>query len=236
MTFHITSFILFVCITHTHVCRVDEFLSDNNGRHSSLRQQLAAINAELQRLEPANTDLHGSGNIAEDEDDPDALVRRVGPLPAGTEVHHVASTDARCPRRVPPQNAEHGVGRSYVRAFIFFPHPRIVSDNTLSSNDSPVGLGLQHPLAQTPLRHPTSSQTQSHNLMWTIFALIKFKRRLTEYLLLSLWTLIVHETEMEQAKAQEVAQDAIEHKVPRLLSGKERFHHQLQWRSKGRAK
>ena len=37
-----------------------------------LRQQLAA---ELQRVEPANTDLHGSRNIFEDEDDLDVLVR-----------------------------------------------------------------------------------------------------------------------------------------------------------------
>jgi len=145
-----------VCITHTHVCRasVDEFLSNNN-RSSSLLQQLAAINAVVGislRMKTISTHL---------------FVELAQP------VRHVASTDARCPRRVPPQNAEHGVGRSYVRAFIFFPHPRIVFDNTLSSNDSPVGLGLQHPLAQTPLRHPTSSQTQSHNLMWTIFALIK---------------------------------------------------------------
>jgi ATP-dependent Lon protease len=42
-----------------------------------LRQQLAAINAELQRLESANTDLHGSGNIAEDEDDLDVTYSSV---------------------------------------------------------------------------------------------------------------------------------------------------------------
>jgi ATP-dependent Lon protease len=48
-----------------------------------LRQQLAAINAELQRLEPTNADMHGSGNITEDEDDLDVLVRRVDALPAG---------------------------------------------------------------------------------------------------------------------------------------------------------
>ena len=32
-----------------------------------LCQQLAAINAELQHLEPGNTDLHGTGGVAEDE-------------------------------------------------------------------------------------------------------------------------------------------------------------------------
>lgn len=85
-----------------------------------LRQQLAAINAELQRLEPANADLHSGGNIAEDEDDLDVLVRRVDTLPAGTEVRRVASTEARRLKRIPPQNAEHGVVRNYVRTFFFF--------------------------------------------------------------------------------------------------------------------
>ena len=99
---------------------VDESLSKQQ-KALFLRQQLAAINAELQRLEPANTDLHGSGNIAEDEDDLDVLVRRVDTLPAGTEVRRVASTEARRLRRIPPQNAEHGVVRNYVRA-LALPH------------------------------------------------------------------------------------------------------------------
>ncbi len=101
---------------------VDESLSKQQ-KALFLRQQLAAINAELQRLEPANADLHGSGNIAEDEDDLDALVRRVDALPVGSEVRRVASTEARRLRRIPLQNAEHGVVRNYVRASIFFPSP-----------------------------------------------------------------------------------------------------------------
>jgi ATP-dependent Lon protease len=97
---------------------VDESLSKQQ-KALFLRQQLAAINAELQRLEPVNTDLHGSGNIAEDEDDLDVLVRRVDALPAGSEVRRVASTEARRLRRIPPQNAEHGVVRNYVSASFF---------------------------------------------------------------------------------------------------------------------
>jgi ATP-dependent Lon protease len=100
---------------------VDESLSKQQ-KALFLRQQLAAINAELQRLEPANPDLHGSGNIAEDEDDLDVLVRRVDALPAGTEVRRVASTEARRLRRIPPQNAEHGVVRNYVRTSVFLTH------------------------------------------------------------------------------------------------------------------
>jgi ATP-dependent Lon protease len=100
---------------------VDESLSKQQ-KALFLRQQLAAINAELQRLEPANPDLHGSGNIAEDEDDLDVLVRRVDALPAGTEVRRVASTEARRLRRIPPQNAEHGVVRNYVRTPVFLTH------------------------------------------------------------------------------------------------------------------
>ena len=109
---------------------VDKFVSKQQ-KALFLRQQLAAINAELQRFELAGTDLHGGGNIAEDEDDLDILVRRVDVLPAGTEVRRVSSTGARHLRRVPPQNVEHGVVRN-VRTSVFFPYPRIMSDTTLS--------------------------------------------------------------------------------------------------------
>ncbi|KAH9177262.1 hypothetical protein EDB89DRAFT_1902501 [Lactarius sanguifluus] len=51
-----------------------------------LRQELAGINAELQRLEPGNTDLHGTGNGVEDEDELDLLIRRVNTLPVGSEM------------------------------------------------------------------------------------------------------------------------------------------------------
>jgi hypothetical protein len=153
---------------------VDESLSKQQ-KALFLRQQLAAINAELQRLEPGNTDLHGTGSVAEDEDDLDALVRRVDALPAGTEVRRVASTEARRLRRIPPQNAEHGVVRNYVRTRTFF-HALCLtlrSAAATSSNGLPHCHGLHHPLAQTPLRGRTFSQTQSRNLMRTTLALIR---------------------------------------------------------------
>ena len=97
---------------------VDESLSKQQ-KALFLRQQLAAINAELQRLEVGNSDLHGTGNAVEDEDELEALARRVDGLPAGTEVRRVASTEARRLKRIPPQNAEHGVVRNYVRTSTF---------------------------------------------------------------------------------------------------------------------
>jgi ATP-dependent Lon protease len=99
---------------------VDESLSKQQ-KALFLRQQLAAINAELQRLEVGNSDFHGTGNVVEDEDELEALARRVDALPPGTEVRRVASTEARRLKRIPPQNAEHGVVRNYVRTDPFFP-------------------------------------------------------------------------------------------------------------------
>jgi len=97
---------------------VDESLSKQQ-KALFLRQQLAAINAELQRLEPGNIALHGTGNGLDDEDDLDALIRRVDALPMGSEVRRVASTEARRLKRIPSQNAEHGVVRNYVRTGAF---------------------------------------------------------------------------------------------------------------------
>ncbi|KAI9435506.1 hypothetical protein H4582DRAFT_654075 [Lactarius indigo] len=92
---------------------VDESLSKQQ-KALFLRQQLAAISAELQRLEPGNTDLHGTGNGVEDEDELDLLIRRVDTLPVGSEVRRAATAEARRLKRIPPQNAEHGVVRTYL--------------------------------------------------------------------------------------------------------------------------
>ena len=100
---------------------VDESLSKQQ-KALFLRQQLAVINAELQHLEPANARLHGSGNIAEDEDDLDVLIHRVDAPPSVTEVRRVASTEARRLKRIPLRNAEHDVARNYVRTCVFVTH------------------------------------------------------------------------------------------------------------------
>lgn len=151
---------------------VDESLSKQQ-KTLFLRQQLAAINAELQRLELGNSDLHGTGNTVEDEDELEALSRRVDTLPVGTEVRRVASTEARRLKRIPPQNAEHGVVRNYVRNGTFIIIVLFLTDlrtvlSVASSNGSPRYHGFPHPRARTPSRGPTSSPTQSRNLTQTI--------------------------------------------------------------------
>ena len=79
---------------------IDESLSKQQ-KALFLRQQLATINAELQRLEPGNTDLHGTVNGQEDEDELELLIRRVDTLPVGSEAWHVASSEARRLKRIP---------------------------------------------------------------------------------------------------------------------------------------
>ncbi|KAF8262462.1 Lon protease C-terminal proteolytic domain-containing protein [Lactarius quietus] len=164
---------------------VDESLSKQQ-KALFLRQQLAAINAELQRLEPGNTDLHGTGNGQEDEDELELLIRRVDTLPAGSEVRRVASSEARRLKRIPPQNAEHGVVRNYLEWLTSLPWtPDTASSETLTRSDF--------------LGHSKSQLDADH------YGLEKVKRRLMEYLaVVRLRALIAQEAEVEQAKAQEV--------------------------------
>lgn len=63
-----------------------------------LRQQLAAINAEL-HLEPGNTDMHGTGDGQEDEDRLELLIRRV-------DTPHGRRNTAHCFLRGPPPQAD----------------------------------------------------------------------------------------------------------------------------------
>ena len=131
----------------------------------------------------ANANLHGSGNIAEDEDDLDVLVRRVDALPAGTEVRRVASTEARGLKRIPPQCGARR--REELCAYLCFSYPRIVSDTTLSSNGLPLCLGPHRHLVRIPLQGPTSSPTQSRNSTRITLVLIKSSDGLRSTSLLS---------------------------------------------------
>ncbi|KAH9039667.1 hypothetical protein EDB85DRAFT_266355, partial [Lactarius pseudohatsudake] len=164
---------------------VDESLSKQQ-KALFLRQQLAAISAELQRLEPGNTDLHGTGNGVEDEDELDLLVRRVDTLPAGSEVRRAATAEARRLKRIPPQNAEHGVVRTYLEWLTSLPWtPPATASETLTRSDF--------------LTNSKSQLDADH------YGLEKVKRRLMEYLaVVRLRALIAQEAETEQAKAQEV--------------------------------
>ena len=181
---------------------VDESLSKQQ-KALFLRQQLAAINAELQRLEPGNTDLHGTGNGQEDEDELELLIRRVETLPAGSEVRRVASSEARRLKRIPPQNAEHGVVRNYVRG----PHLLVIFTLTCflqlewltSLPWAPTTAGSET-LTRSDFLGKSKSQLDSDH-----YGLEKVKRRLMEYLaVVRLRALIAQEAEVEQAKAQEV--------------------------------
>ncbi|KAI9459929.1 ATP-dependent protease La [Lactarius psammicola] len=164
---------------------VDESLSKQQ-KALFLRQQLAAINAELQRLDPGNTDLHGTGNGQEDEDEIDLLIRRVESLPVGSEVRRAATAEARRLKRIPPQNAEHGVVRTYLEWLTSLPWtPPAASAETLTRSDF--------------LANSKSQLDADH------YGLEKVKRRLMEYLaVVRLRALIAQEAETEQAKAQEV--------------------------------
>ncbi|KAH9056835.1 ATP-dependent protease La [Lactarius vividus] len=164
---------------------VDESLSKQQ-KALFLRQQLAAISAELQRLEPGNTDLHGTGNGVEDEDELDLLIRRVDTLPVGSEVRRAATTEARRLKRIPPQNAEHGVVRTYLEWLTSLPWtPPATASETLTRSDF-----LSNSKSQLDADH---------------YGLEKVKRRLMEYLaVVRLRALIAQEAETEQAKAQEV--------------------------------
>ncbi|KAH9039661.1 Lon protease C-terminal proteolytic domain-containing protein [Lactarius pseudohatsudake] len=103
---------------------VDESLSKQL-KALFLRQQLAAISAELQRLEPGNTDLHGTGNGVEDEDELDLLIRRVDTLSVAVKARrrkdlprmaHFVTQDSPCHR---PRNTH----------TIRFPHQLLDADH-----------------------------------------------------------------------------------------------------------
>jgi hypothetical protein len=107
----------------------------------------------------------GTGGVAENEDDLDALVRRVDTLPVGTEICCVSSIKARLLGRISVQNAEHGVVRNYVRNSTFLSHPSFLSDTTLCCfcrlNGSPHCHGFHHPLHAPSYRSPTSQCSYS---------------------------------------------------------------------------
>ena len=95
---------------------VDESLSKQQKAFLLFRRLLSAINAELQHFDPKNTDPDGTGHVTEDEYELGLVIYRVNSLPAGSEARHApTTTEARRLKRIPPQNAEHGVVRTYVR-------------------------------------------------------------------------------------------------------------------------
>ncbi|KAH9044893.1 ATP-dependent protease La [Lactarius deliciosus] len=111
-----------------------------------------------------------------DEDELDLLIRRVDTLPAGSEVRRAATAEARRLKRIPPQNAEHGVVRTSV--------PRVAHFVTLDS------------LTRSDFLTNSKSQLDADH-----YGLETVKRRLIA--VVRLRALIAQEAETEQATAQE---------------------------------
>ncbi|KAH9022788.1 ATP-dependent protease La [Lactarius pseudohatsudake] len=159
---------------------VDESLSKQQ-KALFLRQQLVAISAELQRLKPGNTDLHGTGNGVEDEDELDLLIRRVDTLfvamkcAVGPPLRRAALSGSLL--RMQSTTSSNGSLRSWT--------PPATASETLTRSDF--------------LTNSKSQLDADH------YGLEKVKRRSMEYLaVVRLRALIAQEAETEQAKAQEV--------------------------------
>ncbi|KAI0246609.1 P-loop containing nucleoside triphosphate hydrolase protein [Lactifluus subvellereus] len=115
-----------------------------------------------------------------------ALIRRVDALPTGSEVRRVASAEARRLKRIPPQNAEHGVVRNYLEWLTVLPW-------------------IPPPTGSDALPRPDFLTNAKAQLDADHFGLDKVKRRSLEYLaVVRLRTMIAQEAEAEQAKAHEV--------------------------------
>ncbi|KAI9435500.1 hypothetical protein H4582DRAFT_2079605 [Lactarius indigo] len=104
-----------------------------------LRQQLTIINAKL-RLEPGNTNLHGTGDGVEDEDELDLLICRVDTLPVGSK--HMESKGHTC------------VDPSFVASL---PRPATAARNGLLLYP---GLPLRPPLKHSRSDFLTTSKSQ----------------------------------------------------------------------------
>ncbi|KAH9022767.1 P-loop containing nucleoside triphosphate hydrolase protein [Lactarius pseudohatsudake] len=152
----------------------------------SIVEVSSKIATALQRLEPGNTDLHGTGSGVEDEDELDLLIRRVDTLPVGSEVRRAATAEARRLKRIPPQDAEHGVVRTCLEWLTSLPWtPPATASETLTRSDF--------------LTNSKSQLDPDH------YGFEKVKCRLIEFLaVVRLRALIAQEAETEQAKAQEV--------------------------------
>ncbi|KAH9163620.1 hypothetical protein EDB89DRAFT_2020007 [Lactarius sanguifluus] len=91
--------------------------------------------------------MHGTGTGVEDEDELDLFVTST--LPVGSEVRHAATAEARCLKRI-PQNAEHGLVRTYLEWLISLP--------------------WTPPATASDTRDQISSSTPNHDSTWTIMA------------------------------------------------------------------
>jgi ATP-dependent Lon protease len=104
---------------------VDESLS-NQQKEFFLRQQLAAIQKELQALnsgKPGSLPSASGSELDNDEqaeqDDLAEIKQKIEAMEQGSEVRKAAVREWRRLKRGPPGSAEQGVLRTYVSAFLY---------------------------------------------------------------------------------------------------------------------
>ena len=100
---------------------VDESLSKQQ-KEFFLRQQLAAIQRELARLDGAGLGgARGGGDFDDgsNEDDMAGIKRRIEAMVAGSEERNMAEREWKRLKRIPQQSAEHGVIQNYVCPSLF---------------------------------------------------------------------------------------------------------------------
>lgn len=153
---------------------VDESLSKQQ-KELFLRQQLAAIQAELNSLH-AGQDSPASelDQDAEGEDELAEVKRKISAMEVGSEERRVGVGEWRRLKRIPQQSAEYGVVRNYLDWLTSLPWPY-----TEAASPSPTG---DAPIVQPPIRSRAFLANAQRQLDADHFGLDRVKRRLIEYL------------------------------------------------------
>ncbi|TDL26868.1 ATP-dependent protease La [Rickenella mellea] len=172
---------------------VDESLSKQQ-KEFFLRQQLAAIQRELNSLGSENGPS-ASSNSGSDLDDDDAqnaddmadIKRKIEAMAPGSEERKMGVREWRRLKRIPQGSAEHGVIRSYLEWLTALPWPSPASAATQSAN---------------VLRDRSFLTNARQQLDSDHFGLEKVKRRLIEYLAVVRLRQLAAEAEFEKQKSQ----------------------------------
>ncbi|KAA1475792.1 ATP-dependent protease La [Dentipellis sp. KUC8613] len=203
----------------------------NQQKEIFLRQQRAAIDAELRNLQkgsprPRDAADASSGDIseldadAEGEDELAEVKRRIEAMEHGSEERRVGVAEWRRLKRIPQQSAEYGVVRSYLEWLTSLPWPG-VSLPAAGASAEPSKLSTREFLANA------QQQLDADH-----FGLDRVKRRLIEYLA------VVRLREMQAAAANEAqeaaATPAADEKALVKYDGKASAPRAVKRRTKGR--
>lgn len=213
-------------VTKKIATAVDESLSKQQ-KEFFLRQQLAAIQRELSTLQRSSTGEGGAGGgtlseLDDDEqheaDDMADLKRKIEGMAHGSEERKMGVREWRRLKRIPQGSVEHGVVRSYVRAFrTFLSFPDVQQQlEWLTSIPWPNSTFI--PPTSRPLIRDRAFLTNARSqLDADHFGLDKIKRRLIEYLaVVRLKELVAdkeHNGEQDKLAAKAVDQVASEGKA-----------------------